>query len=376
MRIVYCLNSIRYLGGIQKVTIVKANALAEIPNYEVYIAVSDNKDGFLSESLSSKIHLIDLDINYYADDWKSRWNVIKGIIKKRKEHKKKLTKLFQEILPDIVVSVGQSEKNFIPTIKGPWKTIREFHFDKKYRLRQANSLFDKVLAYGGDFTDSFILKKYDKIVILTEEDKIANWKNYKNVEVIPNPLTIIPEKPSLCTSEKVIAVGRLQYQKNYSSLIRAFDYVVKKHSNWVLEIWGNGAEKNNLKTLIESLKLQNNVFLKGQTNDVPKKLQQASIFAISSVFEGFGLVIVEAMSMGLPVISYSCPCGPKDIIEDGVNGFLVEVNNEKELATKICELIENEEKRRQMGAEALRRSKDYSINNIVNKWIDLFSHLN
>ena len=153
MKIVYCLNSIRYLGGIQRVTIVKANMLSNIPGYEIYIAVSDNKEGVIVTPLSPKVHLIDLDINYYEDDWKSKFNVLKGIILKRRKHKIVLTKILNKLQPDIVISVGQSEKNFLPDIKGNWKTIREFHFDKKYRIRQAKSLFDKILAYLGDLYD-------------------------------------------------------------------------------------------------------------------------------------------------------------------------------------------------------------------------------
>ena len=131
MKIVYCLNSIRYLGGIQRVTVVKANALADLENNEVYIVVTDNKNGIITEPLSSKVHLIDLDINYYEDDYKSRWNVLKGIFIKRREHKKRLASVLNEIQPDIVISVGQSEKNMIPSIKGQWKTIREFHYTNR-----------------------------------------------------------------------------------------------------------------------------------------------------------------------------------------------------------------------------------------------------
>ena len=124
MRIAYCLNSIRYLGGIQRVTIVKANALADISDNEVYIIVSDNREGRIVHPLSPKVHLIDLAVNYYQDDWKSKWHVLKGIVVKRRKHKKKLAKVLHEINPDIVISVGQSEKNMIPAISGRWLKVR------------------------------------------------------------------------------------------------------------------------------------------------------------------------------------------------------------------------------------------------------------
>lgn len=377
MRIVYCLNSIRYLGGIQRVTVVKANALANIEGNEVYIVVTDNKNGVITEPLSSKVHLIDLDINYYEDDYKSRWNVLKGIFIKRREHKKRLTSVLNEIQPDIVISVGQSEKNMIPSIKGKWRTIREFHFVKDYRLRQAKSFFDKILAWGGNWYDfSFKIKGYDHIVTLTHEDKEMNWKGWKNVSVIPNPSTFQTDKTSTLNEKKVISVGRLTPQKNYASLIRAFKNVVDKHPDWTLEIYGDGPQEMELKSLIDKLNLKKHVFLKGFSSNVKEVMTNASIFALSSIFEGFGLVIVEAMACGLPAVSYACPCGPKDIITDGKDGFLVKVNDENALADKINLLIGKKKLRQQISNAAIIKAEQYNINNITPMWMQLFTTLN
>ena len=376
MKIVYCLNSIRYLGGIQRVTVVKANALAEIEENEVYIIVTDNQNGVITEPLSSKVHLIDLGINYYEDDYKSRWNVLKGIFIKRREHKKRLTPLLNEIQPDIVISVGQSEKNMIPSIKGKWKTIREFHFVKDYRLRQAKSFFDKMLAWGGNWYDfHFKIKGYDQIITLTHEDKETNWKGWKNVSVIPNPSTFHTDHTSSLSEKKVISVGRLTSQKNYASLIRAFRNVAEKHSDWILEIYGDGPQEVELKSLITQLNLEKQVFLRGFSSNVKEVMINASIFTLSSVFEGFGLVIVEAMACGLPVVSYACPCGPKDIITEGKDGFLVNVNDEVTLANQINVLIENEKLRKQMSDAAKIKADQYNIENITSMWMNLFTKL-
>ena len=376
MKIVYCLNSIRYLGGIQRVTVVKANALADLEGNEVYIVVTDNKNGVITEPLSSKVHLIDLDINYYKDDYKSRWNVLKGIFIKRREHKKRLASVLNEIQPDIVISVGQSEKNMIPSIKGKWRTIREFHFVKDYRLRQAKSFFDKILAWGGNLYDfSFKIKGYDHIVTLTHEDKEMNWKGWNNVSVIPNPSTFHTDKISTLDEKKVISVGRLSPQKNYASLIRAFKYVVDKHPNWTLEIYGDGPQEMELKSLIDQLNLKRHVFLKGYSSNVKGVMTNASIFVLSSIFEGFGLVIVEAMTCGLPIVSYACPCGPKDIITVGKDGFLVEVNDEKELANKINLLINNDTMRKEMGENCIEKVQSFHIQIIIQQWMNLFKTL-
>ena len=374
MKIVYCLNSIRYLGGIQRVTVVKANALAEIEENEVYIIVTDNKNGVITEPLSPKVHLIDLDINYYEDDYKSRWNVLKGIFIKRREHKKRLTSVLNEIQPDIVISVGQSEKNMIPSIKGKWKTIREFHFVKDYRLRQAKSFFDKILAWGGNWYDfHFKIKGYDQIITLTNEDKETNWKGWKNVSVIPNPSTFHTDHTSSLSEKKVISVGRLTSQKNYASLIRAFRNVAEKHPDWILEIYGDGPQEVELKSLIGQLNLEKHVFLKGFSSNVKEVMIHSSIFALSSIFEGLPLVIVEAMACGVPVVSYTCPCGPKNIITEGGDGFLVKVNDENALSNKINLLIENEALRKQMSEKAIVKAKVYDIKNICSMWMDLYT---
>lgn len=377
MRIVYCLNSIRYLGGIQRVTIAKANALADISDNEVYIIVSDNREGLIVHPLSPKVHLIDLDVNYYQDDWKSKWHVLKGIVVKRRKHKKKLAKVLHEINPDIVISVGQSEKNMIPAISGRWVKVRELHFTKNYRWFHAHSIFSKTLAIFGDLYDYFYkIRQYDRIIVLTYEDKESHWKGYKNVSVIPNPISFsdIVANNTL-EGKKVIAIGRLNAQKNFSSLIRSYRIVAQKHPDWILEIYGDGEQKYDLLQLIEQFDLRKQVYLRGFTSEVQRELLNASCFVLSSTFEGFGLVITEAMSCGLPVVSYACPCGPKDIISEGVDGFLVPVNDEQGLADRICRLIENEEMRKAMGKAARLKAEQYRIEKIIPMWMDLFNQL-
>ena len=376
MKIAYCLNSIRYLGGIQRVTIVKANALASIPGNDVYVIVTDNKGGEKMGELDARIHLIDLDVNYYKDDWKSRFHLLRGIIVKGREHRKKLSEALYRIQPDIVVSVGQSEKGMLPRIKGQWKTIREFHFVSDYRMRHATTAFQKILAFGGDFIDKhFTLKKYDQIVVLTEEDKQLNWSGWTNVIVMPNPSTFHCEEPSTLDSYIIVTAGRLNAQKNYSSLVRSFKDVAMKHPSWRLKIYGSGEERAMLESLIYELGLKDKVKLGGFTNDIKAGISKASAAVYTSIYEGFPLSIIEAMECGLPVVSYSCPCGPKDIIDDGKDGFLVEVNDEKSLAEKICLLIEDEELRKNMGIEARKKAGKYHVDIITQKWMTLFKEL-
>lgn len=375
MKIVYCVNSIKYLGGIQRVTIVKANALASIPSNDVYIVVADNKGGVMLSPLSDKVHLVDLNVNYYEDDWKSKFYVIKGIIIKRIEHKKKLKAFLNQLQPDVVISVGLSEKNFLPLIKGPWLKIREFHFERNYRLDLAQSFFQRVVAVLGNLCDSFFLKKYDKIVSLTKEDVEKNWKGFDNIAVVPNPITVNVSQVAELKQKRVVALGRLSPQKNFASLIRAFKLVVAVHPDWELIIYGDGSQKGMLLKLVEDLGLKNNVKLPGYTGNITQALLDSSIFALSSVFEGFSLVILEAMACGVPVVSYACPCGPRDLIREGVDGFLVPVNNEKLMAERLNFLIENENARIKAGRSAKIRSMDFSLDNVTRIWMDLFNTL-
>lgn len=376
MKIVYCLNSISHLGGIAVVTIVKANALAEITGNEVFVCVSDYRSNALSARLSEKVTLVDLDINYYADDWKSRWHVWKGILVKRRKHKRKLTQKLKEIDPDIVVSVGQCEKYMLPKIKGRWATVREIHYISDYRSYTASGFRERIYASLCEYYDlSWKIKGYDHIVLLTEEDRQRNWRKAENVSVIANPLTLQGPSPSAVKNKKVISIGRLEAEKNYSSLIQAFRYVVQKHSDWTLEIYGEGRLKRELQNLTEQLGLERNISLNAPVTAVADKYAEASCFALSSVYEGFSLVIVEAMACGLPVVAYDCPCGPRDIISDGVDGFLVAMGDEQTLADKINYLIEHPDKRIAKGKAALEKAQKYSVEKIVPIWMNLFEDL-
>lgn len=376
MKIVYCLNSIRYTGGIQRVTVVKANALAEIEGNRVYVVVTDNKEGVRVQELSPKVTLIDLDVNYYTDDWKSRLYVLKGIIVKRREHKKKLTQVLNRINPDIVVSVGQSEKYLLTAIRGNWHTVRELHYCTTYRKQLAYTTFNRLMATVGDLYDyKYKIRKYDSIVLLTNEDKETNWNTNPRLSVIPNPVSFTTEEVSALQNKRIIATGRLTEQKNFASLIRAFKQVADRHPDWILEIFGDGEQKTMLQQQIESLGLQKNVLLCGYSSNIQSEMLNASIFVCSSLFEGFGLVITEGMMCGLPVVSYDCPCGPRDIISEGEDGFLVTVNDEAAMAERICRLIDNEKLRLQMGKAAKNKAQQYRLERIIPLWMDLFNKL-
>ena len=375
MRIAYCIDSINNIGGIQRVTVAKANALVEVPGNEVFILSADHSGERLLE-VSPKVRVINLGVDYYEDDWKSRWNVMKGIFIKRRLHRRRLEEVLHEVNPDILVSVGQSEKDFLPRIQGKWAKVREIHYVKDYRWKAARSLFDKILAFGGDLFDySLHIKKYDRIVVLTLEDKELNWKDDPKVVVIPNPVEVRRSQISTLEKKRIIGVGRLVPQKNFASLVNAFSLVARRHPDWRLDIFGEGPERSYLQSLISGLGLEDMIGLRGNTNKAIVEMVNSSVLAMTSVFEGFGVVLIEAMSVGLPVVSYACPCGPKDVITNGKDGFLVPLEDEIVLAERLCSLIENDSLRREMGQEALENVKRFSIETVVGQWMDLFRKL-
>lgn len=359
-------------------TVVKANALADIPGNEVYIIVTDNKDGPLVHELSPKVKLIDLDINYYYKNQERSMvmNLMVAILKGI-SHRKALKRLLNQLQPDVVISVGMSEKYKLTSRKNrSWKLIREFHNEKYYRRKYAKSLFKKVQGRLSELYEfNFADKKFDRIVLLTKEDKETNWKGWTNVDVIPNPVAFKCDEPSPLSDKCVVSIGRLHHVKNFSSLIRVFGIVVKKYPDWCLRVYGDGSLRDSLQTQIKESGLKDNVYLMGFSNDMKSALRQSSIFAFSSLVEGFALVLVEAMECGVPVVSYQCPCGPKDIISDGVDGFLIPVNDEQLMADKICSLIENEEMRKQMAIAAKQKATKYHVDNIAKQWMQLFNEL-
>ena len=378
MNIVYCTDSVCFPGGIQRATIAKANALAEVRGNRVWIVVTDNQRPNPVLPISESVSLIDLGIEYYADDWKSKWNVLKGLYFKRRKHKRALRKFLNSIVPDILISTGTAEKYFLPhlRIKSSPICIREIHFSKDYRQRAANGWFDKLLAAVGDFADYRLnIWCYDRVVLLTEEDKSTHWRPSDKLLVIPNPTPTKSISPSSLKNKMAIAVGRLVNQKNYESLIRAWAIVYQHHRDWRLEIWGDGALRKCLEELIYRLNLEAAVSLKGYTDDIQSKYTSASFLVCSSLFEGLPLMMIEAMSAGLPIVSYDCPCGPKDLIQDGKNGFLVPIGDEALLAERICLLIEDEYLRQNMGAAALERAKDFSLEKVLPMWTSLFKEL-
>jgi glycosyltransferase involved in cell wall biosynthesis len=215
------------------------------------------------------------------------------------------------------------------------------------------------------------LRKLDKFVVLTHEDRAA-WPELKDVEVIPDPLSFVPNKISPLTEKRVIAVGRYHYQKGFDLLLRAWKIVEKECPEWQLAIFGQGDREPYLQ-LADELGLESErIRLYGPTSDILREYVNSSLFVFSSRYEGFGMVLVEAMACGLPVVSFACPCGPRDIVTDNVDGILVKKEDVKELAHHIIAIINDEKKRKTMSLEGQKKATTFQIDQIANRWQRLF----
>ncbi|OUM93292.1 MAG: glycosyltransferase family 4 protein [Caldibacillus debilis] len=227
-----------------------------------------------------------------------------------------------------------------------------------------------------------ILKYYPKLdylLTLTDKDttRYKQLFNNKNVQVrkIPNSLPPLKKVKSSLNEKIIISAGRLVPQKGYDLLIQAFTLIKDKHPDWIIKIFGKGRDKSFLEELIHETETYNNIFILPPTPNIEEEFARSSIFALSSRYEGFGMVLVEAMAVGLPIVSFDCPEGPGEIITNNEDGFLVEEGNIEEFANKLDILMSNQELRIKMGNAALKNVERFSIEVIGKLWLQLLDDI-
>ena len=376
-KIVYCTPALYFAGGMERVLTMKANYFADHFGYDITIILTDGEDKPIFYPLSDKVKVINLNIGF-EELWTCSF--IKKIViylKKQYLYKKMLKKELMRIRPDITVSMLRREINFINEIKDGSKKIGEIHINRaNFRNFESkdDNLIKKLFAkvWMNDLTNK--LKKLDRFVVLTEKDKEA-WVELDNVCVIPNPLSFIPQNISKLTEKRVIAVGRYCHEKGYDLLLKAWCIVQNSIADWRLEVFGEG-DRSQYEEMISSLNIdRHRCILHGRSSNIQDEFEKSSLAVCSSKFEGFGLVITEAMSCGLPVVSFDCPWGPRAIIHDGEDGLLVENGNVEKLADAIIWMIQHPEMRSKMATKAIENVQRFSIEKIAEKWKSLFDAL-
>ena len=363
MRITYIIESLSNSGGMERVVTTKANWLKDNANHDVTIITfaqePEVNDYFpLSDKVNRVKYFFEVfntnDLFYSLTDW----------LKNNPQ--------------DICISTYGREFNILPQIKDGSKKIVEFHFaydvNEQWQAVLSANLKSYVIGKLKTWRMTHTAIKYDKIVCLTKADYKKWRKHTEKVIQIYNPLTIYSTKTSDCTPKQIIAIGRMDMQKGFDFLIDCWEKIEDKHPDWQLEIFGNG-DASILREQISNLGLQH-IKIHGPTNNVPDILRKSSIYVLSSRYEGFPLIICEAMSCGLPIVAFDCPSGPAELISDGENGYLIKrVGDIKTMANHLSHLIEHENLRKSFGKKSLQMSKKYTLDHVMQKWINLFNQI-
>ena len=368
MKLVYILEQFYLHGGIEKITASKLNWLSK-NGYDVSLIVNSQKNKEKIYLLDDRIKFIDLDIDYKVGT--SYFHPLN--LRKLPKHLISLKKVLNKIKPDVIVITSlQFDYYFLPFITNA-KIIREFHSSRYYYeiKRQNTKFFLKKLKYK---IEDFIESKYTYNVVLTP-DEVKHYRN-KNTVVIPNGIEIKENSGiSDLKNKTVIAAGRLAEVKNFEELIEIWSKIAIKFPDWTLKIYGEGDTdyKQKLINLIDKNDLNKQICLCGSTDELDKKMLDSSIYVMTSKTECFPMVLLEALNVGLPIVSYDCPYGPKNIIKANEDGFLVEYNNKKDFIFKLSLLMSDFNLRQKMGGWGNKNIKEKQLDFVMKKWIKLFN---
>ena len=399
-RIVYCTPALYSAGGVERVVSFKASYFAEQLEYDVTVIVTEGKGRDCYFPLSDKVKVINYELGF-EELWRASF--LKKVflyLTKQRRYKRLLKAELLRIRPDFTISMLRREINFLTSIHDGSKKIGELHVNRaNYRNFETNdsNVFKRLFAQFWMKSLVSKLKRLDQLVVLTDKSK-SSWSELSNVSVIPDPITILREKGTV-NSEKfaaagkrevgvnrVVTIGRYAYQKGYDLLLQAWAEVertrkeergrrneeMRELENWTLDIYGQG-DQTDYRQLMAELGIDSNrCHLNGPVEDVVKAYQESSVFVLSSRFEGFGMVLIEAMACGLPVVSFDCPAGPDEIITDGIDGLLVPSGDVHALAEKLMFLMSDESLRRRLGQQARQTAQRYEMTTIANQWIALF----
>ena len=361
----------------ERVVTAKANYFSDHFGYEVTIIVTEGNGDHSFFHLSKRVEVINFGLAF-EDLWnKPFFRKFVLYLRKQRKYKKLLKRELLRIRPDITISTLRREINFINDIQDGSFKIGELHLSRlNYRGigDGDSSILKKLFSKWWKKDVVAQLKRLDKFIVLTDH-AVRDWPELDNIQMIPDPLPIDGSSQCLSEVKRVISVGRYSNEKGYDLLLRIWSIVEKECPDWQLDVYGMGDPTPYVKMMDDLSIDQRRCHLRSSLVDVESEYLKSSIYVHPSRSEGFGLVIVEAMACSLPVVSFDCDNGPRSIITDNVDGFLVPPFNIRFFADRILMLIREENLRRQIGEKGRLKSQQYGIEKIAMQWKGLFDGL-
>lgn len=334
-------------GGAERASVNLANETANSLNRVFVFSGPRAVDDY---SLNHKVHRVIVFYQYYLMDCL------------------RLIKAIKKNSIDVVIAMG--------IYASLCACLVRFFIDVKVIVSERNSPKHDLISWKSKLLRFLLYRLADGFVFQTKQAKEFYSKEIqKRSVVIHNPIK--PNLPikSILEKKEIVAVGRLEQQKNYPLLIEAFSLVHKNYPEFILKIYGRGKEEKRLSNIVNKLNLTDNVLFQGFSDDVHNKIKDAQIFVLSSSFEGMPNSLMEAMAMGFPVVSTDCPCGgPGELIINEVNGLLVQ-SNPNDLAKALCKLIDSQKLRKSIGEKASCISKTHNVSLIANQWLKFIEQL-
>ncbi len=353
MKIVFLLPSIKNSGGVARVTALKINYIIEKWNYEVHVISQDveNSESFFNLNNKSTIYCLPKN---------------KGEYKYILYHYNKVNALLKKIQPNVVIVCDNGFKGFMAPylVKKTENLILEVHGSRFEYIFEKSTFFGKLK----NRLKIFGLKKFKKVIFLNNESA-KEW-NYKDPIIIPNPLPFQSTPTSNLNTKKVLCIARHSYEKGIDRLLKIWKNVSRVNPDWQLEIVGEETDYSKyLFKLVSLYQLENSVIFKKPVANISTSYLDASVYVMTSRFEGFGLVLIEAMSCGLPVIAYNCEIGPGTIIENNVNGFLIDDGNAVEFEYTLNQILKDKIDLKNSIRNGIATSKKYDLMNTLQIWI-------
>lgn len=362
MKLLYITNGINGSGGLERVLSIKASYFAEKLGYEVTILSLNEAHLNPFYQFSEKIKMISIPVG---------GNPIRYI----QAYKKGIQSTVDKVNPNIISVCDDGLKAFfLPSIiKTNAKWIYERHVSKLIEANDNDSFLTQTLNQVKWKLMEVFGNTYHHFVVLTEGNK-KEWRSLNNLEVIGNPLSFYPDTFSSLKNKRILVVGRQAYQKGYDYLLNIWSIIESKYPDWKLDVYGKKDSELKLEELKQSLELKN-VHFYDPIKEIQNVYLNSSIYWMTSRYEGFGMVLTEAMSYGIPCVSFNCNYGPSDIIQNEIDGYIINDFNLESFAQKTINLIENEELRLKLGFNAKENIHRYAIESIAKQWDNLFKSL-